>query len=229
MPCWEGKAPKPTLVSPEQPGTTTGTAHRPTRGLGGHAQWAYDAAVDAATVLNVLAIVISLCAVLASMWFGARQVQTAQRANFMPALLDLLAEFRSPQLHEQYRYVCSDLNQQHSPDGGLRGLPDETKATVYNVAYFFQTLAGMYALGIIDETTATIMARGRAAKVWSAIQPFVERERQFADVDANLLSLLEAYAHESARFQGPTAARLMRARRRAPLRRFDPQRFTHHP
>ncbi|MGD1225653.1 hypothetical protein AB9Q10_45375 [Streptomyces krungchingensis] len=168
--------------------------------------------MDGATLWNVLAIAISVSAVLASMWFGARQVQIARQANYIPALMDLLAEFRSAELHEQYAYVCRDLNREHAPDGGLRGLPPDAKAAVYNVAYFFQTLAGLYALGVIDETAAIVMARGRIAKVWQAIEPFVEQERRFPDVDQHLLALLQAYAAVSPQFTGPSSAELIQAR-----------------
>ncbi|MFF3886298.1 hypothetical protein [Streptomyces sp. NPDC001914] len=168
--------------------------------------------MDGATFLNVLAISISVFAVLASMWFGARQVQIARQANYMPALMDLLAEFRSAELHDQYIYVLGDLNRDHTPDGGLRGLSPHAKSAVYSVAYFFQTLAGLYALGVIDETAASMMARARITKVWEAIAPFVERERQFPDVDPNLLSLLQAYAAVSQRFNAPSNEELVWAR-----------------
>ncbi|MFE2302924.1 hypothetical protein ACFXAW_32570 [Streptomyces sp. NPDC059445] len=177
--------------------------------------------MDGATLLNLLAISISVIAVVASMWFGARQVQIARQANYIPALMDLLAEFRSAELHEQYAYVLRDLNREHAPDGGLRGLSPAAKTAVYSVAYFFQTLAGLYALGVIDETAAIVMARARITKVWEAIAPFVERERQFPDVDPNLLSLLQAYAGVSQRFNGPSNEELIWARwheRRSPLR-----------
>ncbi|MFI1440382.1 DUF4760 domain-containing protein [Streptomyces fructofermentans] len=174
--------------------------------------------MDPATWLNVLAVAISVTAVVASMWFGARQVRIAQHANHLPAFMELLAEFRDPRMHEQYAYVCSELGRRHSPDNGLRGLPPEARTAVYSIAYFFQTLAGMYAVGVIDETTAVIMVRGRAAKVWSAIEPYVERERQYPDVDPDLLSLLQAFARISATFHGPTAEQLLAARRRRAAR-----------
>ncbi|MER5950434.1 hypothetical protein ABT127_30790 [Streptomyces sp. NPDC001904] len=182
------------------------------------------------TLFNVLAVAVSLAALLATLWLGARQVQSARHANHLPALMDLLAEFRSARLHEQYAYVCSRLAVEHDPASGLRALPYEVRETVYNVAYFFQTFAALYAMGIIDEPTATMMVRRRSATVWAALRPFVERERSFPDVDPNLLSVLEAYAELSSDFEGPPAADLIRARHRAARhrrwRRLVPR---HHP
>ncbi|MGY4965880.1 DUF4760 domain-containing protein [Streptomyces sp. 900105245] len=183
--------------------------------------------MDAATWLNVLAITISVCALVASVWLGGHQVRAARQANYLPAFIELLSEFRSPELHDQYVYVCSRLNQEHSPDGGLRALPAEPRKIVYNVAYFFQTFASLYALGIIDEGTAITMVRSRTTKVWQALHPYVQRERQYPDVDPNMLSLLEAFAKISAEYGGPSAAQVMNARhkRASPIRRL----FLPHP
>ncbi|NNN38327.1 hypothetical protein HLK59_50205, partial [Streptomyces sp. S3(2020)] len=169
--------------------------------------------MSVSTLFNLLAVTVSVVALLATLWFGALQVRTARHANHLPALMDLLSEFRNVRLHDQYQYVCTRLGQEHDPNGGLRGLPHEVRETVYNVAYFFQTLASLYAAGIIDEPTATLMVRRRAATVWAALRPFVERERRFEDVEPNLLSLLEAYAEVSADFNDlPPAGDLIRAR-----------------
>ncbi|MFD5568935.1 MULTISPECIES: DUF4760 domain-containing protein [Streptomyces] len=173
---------------------------------------------------------VSVAALLASLWFGARQVRAARHANYLPALMDLLAEFRTVRLHEQYQYVCTRLTQEHDPEVGLRGLPYEVRETVYNVAYFFQTLASLYAMGIIDESIATLMVRRRSATVWAALRPFVERERRFPDTDPNLLSLLEAYAEISADFDDRPAGDLIRAQYRSAHRRLSIRRFRrHHP
>ncbi|MFM9633512.1 MULTISPECIES: DUF4760 domain-containing protein [Streptomyces] len=183
--------------------------------------------MDAATWLNVLALTISICALTTSVWLAGHQVRAAQQANCLPAYLELLSEFRSPELHDQYAYVCSRLNQEHSPDGGLRALPVGPREIAYNVAYFFQTFASLYALGIIDEKTAIMMVRSRTIKVWEALRPYVERERQYPDVDPNMLSLLEAFARISAEYRGPAAIQVMSARhkRASLLRRLLPPRL----
>jgi hypothetical protein len=173
--------------------------------------------VDAATWLNVLAIAISVCALVASAWFGAHQIRAARQANCLPAFLELLSELRSPELHDQYAYVCGRLNQEHSPDGGLRALPPGPRECAYNIAYFFQTFASLYALGIIDEGTAIVMVRSRTTKVWEALRPYVERERRYPDVDPNMLSLLETFARISAEYRGPTAAEVIAARHQRAL------------
>ncbi|MFF4782680.1 hypothetical protein ACFY3E_15460 [Streptomyces griseorubiginosus] len=169
--------------------------------------------MDGSLLLNLLALLISICAVAASLIFGTRQLAIARHANYIPALLDLLAEFRKVEFHEQYNFVCSRLREEYSPELGLSGLPSEVKQSVYSVAYFFQTLAGMYALGIIGEDVAMFMVRGRVNTVWRAIEPFVVKERESPVVDDHLLSILESFAADAEHFTGPPSADLLRARR----------------
>ncbi|MER6678877.1 DUF4760 domain-containing protein [Streptomyces sp. NPDC000983] len=175
--------------------------------------------MSSSTLLNVLAITVSVVALVASLFFGSRQVRAARHANYLPALMDLLAEFRTARLHDEYQYVCGRLAHEHDPAQGLRGLPSQTREVVFNVTYFFQTIAALYAMGIIDEAAATLMVRRRAATVWAAVQPFVERERLFEDVDPNLLSILQAYAETCPTFDERPAGDLIRERHREALHR----------
>jgi hypothetical protein len=165
--------------------------------------------MDESTVLNILAVVISISAVITSTWFGLRQLRIARQTNHIPALIDLLSEFRTVELHEQYAYVCGRLGEENSPELGLSGLPPEAKKAVYSVAYFFQTFAGLCALGIIDEASAIVMVRGRAGRVWRAIEPFVLRERESPHVDAQLLTMLEAFAERIELYTDSTNVDLM--------------------
>ncbi|MFJ8056554.1 hypothetical protein [Streptomyces sp. NPDC096142] len=175
--------------------------------------------MDGTLLLNLLALFISICAVAISLLFGLRQLAIARHANYIPALLDLLGEFRRVEFHERYDYVCSRLREEHSPELGLSGLPPEAKKSVYSVAYFFQTLAGMYALGVIGEDVAMVMVRGRVKSVWRAVEPYVLKERESPFVDDHLLSVLERFAADAERFRGPSGADLLLARRGRAIRR----------
>ncbi|MFI6334870.1 hypothetical protein [Streptomyces sp. NPDC050535] len=168
--------------------------------------------MDGSLLLNLMALLISIGAVATSLIFGMRQLAIARHANYMPALLDLLSEFRKVEFHEQYNYVCRRLREECSPELGMSELPPEAKESVYSVAYFFQTLAGMYALGIVEEEVAMVMVRGRVRAVWRAIEPYVVKERESPIVDDHLFSLLETFAADAERFMGPSSADLLRAR-----------------
>ncbi|MGW3145858.1 hypothetical protein ACWDG1_14485 [Streptomyces sp. NPDC001177] len=169
--------------------------------------------MDGSLLLNILALFISICAVIISLVFGMRQLVIARHANYIPALLTLLGEFREAEFHEQYNFVCSRLREEHSPELGLSGLPSEVRKSVYSVAYFYQSLAGMYALGVVGEEVAMVMGRGRVNTVWRAIEPYVLKERESPLVDKHLLSILESFAADAERFRGPSSADLLRARR----------------
>lgn len=169
--------------------------------------------MDGSLLLNFLALFISICAVVVSFVFGRRQVEIARHANHIPALLDLLGEFRKAEFHEQYNFVCVRLGREHAPELGLSGLPREAKESVYSIAYFFQALAGLSAAGIIGEPVAMAMVRGRVSAVWNAIEPFVRAERESPLVDSRFLSLLENFAADAEHFREPSSADLFRQRR----------------
>ncbi|WP_406157940.1 hypothetical protein OG806_19760 [Streptomyces sp. NBC_00882] len=159
--------------------------------------------MDRSLLLNLLALFISICAVAISVIFGMRQLAIARHANYIPALLDLLSEFRKVEFHEQYNFVCVRLREEYSPELGLSGLPLEVKEIVYSVLYFFQTIAKLYALEVLSEEVAMGMVRGRVVTMWRAIEPYVIKERGSPLVDDDLLSVLGSFAADAERFTGP--------------------------
>ncbi|WP_371567052.1 DUF4760 domain-containing protein [Streptomyces canus] len=159
--------------------------------------------MDRSLLLNLVALFISICAVAISVIFGMRQLAIARHANYIPALLDLLSEFRKVEFHEKYNFVCVRLREEHSPELGLSGLPIEVKEIVYSVLYFFQTIAKLYALEVLSEEVVMGMVRGRVVMMWRAIEPYVIKERESPLVDDHLLSVLESFAADAERFTGP--------------------------
>ncbi|MGW5640374.1 hypothetical protein [Streptomyces sp. NPDC003832] len=144
--------------------------------------------------LNAAAILISIAAVLTSTWYGRNQLQTAKEANHLPVLAELLSQFRTLELNDHYTYVCTRLRAEHSPELGISGLPDEARKALYDVAYFLQTFAGMASMGIASEDEIIAMLHTRVPQAWTAIQPYVEKEREVGPVGPHLLALLEAFA-----------------------------------
>lgn len=159
--------------------------------------------MDRSLLLNLLALFISICAVAISMIFGMRQLAIARHANYIPALLDLLSEFRKVEFHEQYNFVCVRLREEYSPELGLSGLPLEVKEIVYSVLYFFQTIAKLYALEVLGEEVAMGMVRRRVVTMWRAVEPYVIKERESPLVDDDLLSVLGSFAADAERFTDP--------------------------
>ncbi len=72
-------------------------------------------------LVNVLPVVIAVIAIAVPTWLGIRQTRVSRHTNNIQAMLELLAEFRSASFHDQHDYVCARLQQEHSPDVGVRG------------------------------------------------------------------------------------------------------------
>jgi hypothetical protein len=146
------------------------------------------------TVLNVIALAISLLALLVSSVLAFRQTQVQRQANHA-LVMDLIREGRQRDWHVAYDYVCTSLPAIHEPNCGVSGLPEEAQGHFYNVAYYYHSFALMVALGVLDERQVIWLFRHRVITVWRSIQPYVERERAAnANVPGNWLRTLEEFA-----------------------------------
>ena len=144
-------------------------------------------------VLSLAAVVISIIAVAISMLFGFRQVRLMRHANYVPAIVDLVTEFRSAQFNDHFRYVCERLQEDHSSELGISSLPDEARTAVYDVAYYLSTFATLSTLRIIKPETLLALFHNRIFVAWAALEPFVIREREVGSAGRHLLALLESF------------------------------------
>lgn len=134
--------------------------------------------MDSSVVFNVVTTAIAVVAVVTSIVFSARQARTAKHANHISVLIDLLREFRSAEFHEQHDYVCTRLAAEHDPANGVRGLPAEAKTAFCSVVYYYQSFANLAVFGLLDQTLLVTVLRTRIVSVWTAVRPFVQRERE---------------------------------------------------
>lgn len=143
-------------------------------------------------ILNIVAIGLSVLALSSSTYFAFQQVSSLKRANYLPAYLELLEDFRSPTFHQHHRYVIQRLRAEHDPDLGISGLPAEAQEAVYDVAFFLHNFVILKRLGIIDDRYLMTL-NDRAVRTWEAIGPFVRRERELVPLP-HLLQILEDHA-----------------------------------
>jgi stress response protein SCP2 len=122
----------------------------------------------------------------------SQQVSSMKRANYLPAYLALLDDFRSAKFHQHHRYVIDRLGADHDPNLGISGLPMEAQEAVYDVAFFLHNFVVLMRLGIIDDSYLRTL-NNRVVRTWEAIGPFVQRERELAPIP-HLLQILEDYA-----------------------------------
>ena len=127
--------------------------------------------------------------------------------------MQLLNEFRSLEFNDRYRYVVTQLRQDHDPQLGISGLPDDARRAVYDIAYFYQGFGALRRLRIIDDRIMSVLHH-RILAVWEAVAPYVERERELShDVTGpHLMSLLEGFAQASSKVPADSVVRLASSR-----------------
>ncbi|MEV7686636.1 hypothetical protein ACFW1F_15440 [Streptomyces bungoensis] len=178
-------------------------------------------------VFNLVATGLSVVALLVTLYSAVAQAALQRRSNQLPAYVDLLADFRSVEFHDHYRFVTQRLLAEHDPELGLSGLPYDVRRQVYDIVYYYQNIAVLRLADIVDDEMVALL-RIRVVKVWEAVAPFVRRERELMGTNGRyLLRGLEDFAHDAQHMPHDTIDRLMHLsrtqriwrRRRAVLRR----------
>ncbi|BEL04595.1 hypothetical protein Q0Z83_027860 [Actinoplanes sichuanensis] len=145
-------------------------------------------------LVGLVALLVSLVAVVVSARLAITQNSMQKHANTIPSMDLLLGEFRSEEFWRSYNYVCTELADQDS-GRGIAGLPAEARSHVYSVCYLFQHLGDLVRLGVVDERAILSTLRFRVIQVWAAVEPFVVQERRVNPAAGpNTLRLLEAFA-----------------------------------
>ncbi|MGI8330437.1 DUF4760 domain-containing protein [Actinomadura scrupuli] len=164
-------------------------------------------------IFNVVATVLSLAAFLSSTYIALEHRVLQKRANFIPAYMQVLDEFRTMEFHDNYRYVTTRLRVEHDPQLGISGLPEEARRAVYDIAYFYQGVGMLRLQQVLDDETLPTM-RVRTIRVWEAVAPYVERERELQGLgEIHLLRILEEFAKKAREQPSALAGGLLTRRR----------------
>ncbi|WP_040694355.1 DUF4760 domain-containing protein [Nocardia vinacea] len=155
--------------------------------------------MDAAILLGSIAIVVSVATMITSTLIGFKQARLARDANQIPAVIDLLTEFRTVKFHDNYMKIVTQLDRQNPTGAGISDLPEDMREAVLDVGYYFQVLASLIALGILDEASTMAMLHYRFVTIWDAIAPYVMVERSKPYSDGHNLSMLEFFAERARR------------------------------
>lgn len=162
-------------------------------------------------VFNVVAIVLSVVALVTSTYI-ALQHQTLQKAaNFTPSYVQLIRQFQTLEFHDHYRYVTTRLAIEHDPKLGISGLPDDARRAVYDVTYSFYGFAMLRLFDALDDQVFAIMAH-RVVAVWESVAPYVEHERELG-LSGLYMRVLEEAAKQ-AKALPPESVSAILARRR---------------
>jgi len=147
--------------------------------------------MNATNVISILAIGVSIIALSASTRIGMNQSRFSRRASYS-TLLDAMSELRSVKFHDDQEYLCSTLPLKTKPYSGIGGLPKEARRAIYNVAYFYEQIAAMVKLGLLNQSAAMYILHHRITRLWKAIEPYVVKERSISG-ETHLLALLEEF------------------------------------
>ncbi|QDO45839.1 hypothetical protein FNV62_55000 [Streptomyces sp. RLB3-17] len=169
-------------------------------------------------LLNIFAIGLSVLAFASSTYLAFVQATLMRRANYLPAYVDSIAVFRSAAFHDHHAFVTESLLREFDPQRGISGLPGEAREAVYDIAYFYQNFALLRLAGILDEE-AVAFVHQRVIKVWEALAPFVERERELmGTTEIYFMRVLEEFAAD-ARDMAPETVNALLSRHRKRRRR----------
>lgn len=170
--------------------------------------------MDTSTLINIGAVVVSVSALVISSWLARNQFRAQRHGNHVGPILELLREFRSLEFQRNYAFIRDELPHLSS-DNGISGLDEDVQSKIYDVGYFFQLWAILAYLDIMDERFVNALLRRRYLEMWTALKPFVYKERELLRVpDSAILSVLEDFANrlEAASVERPQllAGRLQR-------------------
>lgn len=148
-------------------------------------------------IFNIVTIVMSVVALITSTYIALQHRAMQKRANFIPAYMQIIKEFRTVEFHDNYRYVTTQLQAEHDPTLGISGLPDEARRAVYDIGYFYQGFGMLLLMRILDDQVLPTM-QARIVRVWEAVEPYVKRERELQGLSGlYLMRILEEFAKDA--------------------------------
>jgi len=167
---------------------------------------------------NVVAVALSALALACSTFLAVQQSVLMRRANHIPAYIDLTRQFRSLHFNDHYRFVVERLAE-FDAQLGISGLPEEARAAVYDVAGLFQGIATLRLLDLLDKRIDA-MVQYRTLRIWAALAPFVERERELQGTPGKYLwRILEEFAADTQRLSDDAVNAMINRHRQSGLRR----------
>ncbi|MFI7003167.1 hypothetical protein [Nocardia sp. NPDC050175] len=127
--------------------------------------------------MQVVAVVLSLVALLVSLTIGVRQVTLARHANSTRVLVDLFKEHRDANLAEARRFVYFDLAGYDITAAGLDALPRDRHKQVRDLLWFYDNLGLLVYHDIVSFEPVRGYLGGSMLTVWSKLEPLVAAER----------------------------------------------------
>jgi hypothetical protein len=104
----------------------------------------------------------------------------ARAANQLPAVMELLKEYRSPEMRQARVTVLQGLRQ-CDPTKGLEQLNVGQREAVEMVSHFLDNLGVLVAFDMLKPEPAAAFLGGSTLAIWRTAGPFIEAERRVND------------------------------------------------
>lgn len=128
---------------------------------------------------NAASLIVSLIALVLSGLATVRQTRHARSESDMTWVLEVaMRNIRDKEFQSDQRYVLTQLTQDHLPDGGMDALPEPARSMTRNVAFTYEYIAIMHALGMVDSRIALGIFHFRISQVWETLEPYIRAERE---------------------------------------------------
>lgn len=154
--------------------------------------------MEAQTVLAVVAVVVSLVALLLSSAISWRQLRSMQNANHLPVAIELLTrDYGRPEFQQNERAMLEQLSS-IDPAVAFSQLPEPLMSKSLQVIAFYDSMGILVSFGCIDEDLVLTTINYRIRQVWKALEPFVRAERELRQGPyLDFLEDLAARAHRA--------------------------------
>ena len=128
---------------------------------------------------NIISIIFSALALIVSAVIAQRQLGASRNSDSTAVLLELLKEYRSPEMLADRTRVLSQLDpSQLDPSVGFRGLPDEMRVSVHRVSHFFDQVGLLISHGLAPADALITFFGGGATQIWHKLHPYLDSERK---------------------------------------------------
>jgi hypothetical protein len=177
--------------------------------------------MDESQLINGLALLIALAAVVTSSLLAWRTLRLTRNANHLPIVLDALAAQRTADFTRKEAELWQELPNK-DPDLGFSSLPEPLRGSAFEVSCYYQHLGCLAEYGVADWDFIAVQVTYRMLRTWDCIRPFVQAERTLRGSQNSFLNSYERFASnvKSTDIDAATA-RLYRRGRRPAGRRWN--------
>jgi hypothetical protein len=167
--------------------------------------------VDVSQVINVLALIVALVAVVSSSILTWRAIRSNENAIHLPIVLDLLKPQRTAEFTQKELYVWKHLPGE-DPAKGFSQLEEPLRGYAYEVGTYYQSLSYVAEYGIADWRFIAVQTEHRLLHTWEVIESHVRGERAFRKNENSFLNTYERFAERVRNTDLVEAAQRLRER-----------------